>query len=578
MRRADQLAGRILRALAWAAVGAFLVVTFLWPLALVLLRSVAGEGLAHYGANFGSDAVRTIMWRTMRLGLVVTLVCLVLAYPAAYALATLRSGWRNAAIALIILPSLTSFLVRTYAWMAVLGTRGPIVGAMNALGLEVQTLNGSFGGVIVAMVHMLLPLMVLPIYAAMRAIDPRQLTAAQSLGARPAEAFMRVYVPQTLTGVVSGVVLVFVVSLGFFVTPALIGGTRETTVAQIIYMYINELYDWGRSSSLAIVLMLTVAAVLTLASRSIDHWSAFGIRTAFRARRPRRGRGGAWLASMMARFVRRAPLQRHGGAVCLGALLLVLAVLNLPLLFVLAVSFQPLRMVALPTEGLSLLWYERVLTRSEWLDAAANSLQLAALSTVIALAIGYFLAVQVRMASPALRALLTALAIGPLALPHIVLAVGIYGVYLQLDLVGSRAAVAVAHAAVAVPYVFVNILNGLSGYDARLDAAAASLGARPWTALRRVRLPLLAPALVAAAALAFLVSMDELVVTLFTAGVYIQTLPLRMWAAATQNLSPELAVVGTLLVVLVLAGAALYALAVRRSARRGGAVPAPAET
>jgi ABC-type spermidine/putrescine transport system permease subunit II len=211
------------------------------------------------------------------------------------------------------------------------------------------------------------------------------------------------------------------------------------------------------------------------------------------------------------------------------------------------VSFQPLRLLALPTNGLSLNWYYTVLNKTEWYEAAANSLTIACLATLLAFVVGLFLATQARHAFGPVRAIITAISLGPIALPTIVLALGIYAVFVQLGWTGSIAALAVAHAVVALPYVFINMANGLAGYDTSLDQAASSLGARFWTAFRRVKVPMLRTSIVTACVLAFLISFDELIITLFLAGPELPTLPVRMWAATSQDISPELAVVGTLL-------------------------------
>jgi len=545
------LAGARLAATASAL--AFLAVTFVWPLVTVLERSLGEPLLVHYAENLDAESVRTIVLRTLRLGAVVTACCLLLAYPTALALLNLGPRARAVAVAAILLPSITSFMVRTYAWMTVLGANGPVAGVSDWLGLPTGSLVGSFTGLVVAMTHMLVPLAIFPIYASMKAIKRSDLTAAYSLGARPAEAFVRVFMPRTFSGVASGGMLIFIVSLGFFVTPALIGGTRETTVAQVIFMYLNDLFNWGRSTSLAVLLLLVVLLLLFVAARLTDLWAAFGLRQPATAGRSRRsGAATRALVRLLARCARHLPLQGHRLGLSRIALGLTLIILLLPLLFVFAVSLQPKRLLALPTEGLSWRWFDVVLGNWDWINAMLTSLQLAAVAAPLATAVAFVMAIRVRAAQPWLRSLLTGLCIGPLALPHIVLAVGLYGVFITLGLTGTFLGVALAHACVATPFAFVNIMNGLASYNHRLDLAAESLGARPLRRFRRITLPLLAPALATALAFSFIISLDELVLTLFVSGIEIRTLPIRMFGAARQNVSPELAAVGTILIVLIL--------------------------
>lgn len=560
--------------LAWLLATCLIVIAFLAPLGLVVYRSLGDPLYQNYVVVAQSDAIRTIMYRTVRLGVIVTVFCAVLGYPAAYALTRTDPKWRPIVLAAIMLPFLSSYLVRTYGWIAILGNSGILATAGGIFGWPSISLTGTLPGLVVAMTHMLLPLMILPIYASMIAIDSRQMLACASLGAGPAESFARVYFPQTLPGLLSGILLVFILSLGFFITPALIGGASETTISQVIYMFINELFDWKRSSALAVGLLVVVIALFAVASRFVDLGMMFGVKRGSREK-PRGARGRelrtTWTTRIVGRLMSRLPFQRYGLGICQGFLVLNLLILLLPLVYVLFVSFQPLRLLALPTDGFSLNWYRTVLNKSEWYEAAANSLVIAVLTTALAFAAGLFLATRARRHTGSIRTVITALALGPIALPVIVLAVGIYAVFIQLGWTGSLVALAIAHAIVALPYVFVNMANGLATYDSNLDQAASSLGARPWTSFWRVKVPVLRTSIITACVLAFLISFDELVITLFLAGPALPTLPVRMWAATSQNISPELAVVGTLLTVLVIMAFVVIKLIERR---RPGPAPA----
>jgi putative spermidine/putrescine transport system permease protein len=538
-------------AVTWIVCAIFILTTFIAPLALVAAKSLGEPFYQHYEEVLNSSAITTIIFRTLRLGAIVTVTCAILAYPAAYAITTLSKSWRAVAMTLIILPFLTSYLVRTYGWIAILGNNGILSSIARSLGHQGMSLNGTQVGLVIAMTHMLLPLMIMPLFTAMQGIDGRQTLASGSLGCRPAETFVRIYFPQTVSGLLSGMLLVFIVSLGFFITPALIGGTSETTVAMIIYSFINELFDWGRAGSLAITLLGAVMILLLIAARFLDLAQMFGIKRHPDNERPTRSasrQNTGRLTSVIARIAATLPLQHRSIAICHGFLIINLLLLILPLVYVVVVSFQPLRLLALPTNGMSLTWYYTAFNKAEWFVAGRNSLAIAFVAAVFSVAIGFFLATRIRAGGTLIRFTVSFFAIGPLAVPHIVLALGIYGVFLQLGWTGSIFALGIAHAVVALPYAFINLSNGLAGYDDRLDTAAASLGARPLMSLLKVKFPLLKTSILSAAALAFLVSFDELIITLFIAGPSLPTLPVRMWAATSQNISPELAVVGTVLI------------------------------
>jgi len=168
--------------------------------------------------------------------------------------------------AAVLIPFWTSLLVRTYAWMVILGRRGIVNETLMALGLREVPLDLLFNrfSVTIGMVHILLPFMVLCLYAAMRGIDRGLLLAAENLGARPIQAFVRIFVPLSLPGVVSGSLIVFITALGFYITPALLGGARNTMIAQLIAGQITEQLNFGFGSALAIVLLILTALAFGL--------------------------------------------------------------------------------------------------------------------------------------------------------------------------------------------------------------------------------------------------------------------------------------------------------------------------
>ena len=247
-----------------------LVLLFVVPIVYVLLLSIAEPrlSLAHYQRIFTVPVYTRVMRNTFATSLIVTALCLVIGYPVAYVMAR-RSGWISTVLLTIVAMSFwTGFLVRTYAWLVILGSRGPVAAAYGALGLgqAPQLLFTTFGSTL-GMTHILLPYMVLALYAAMRKIDPSHLKAAASLGARPAAAFREVFLPLSLPGVVNGSLLVFVSCLGFFVTPVLLGTPRDMMISQLINQQIEELLAFGFASAVAVVLLVATCAVLALYNR-----------------------------------------------------------------------------------------------------------------------------------------------------------------------------------------------------------------------------------------------------------------------------------------------------------------------
>jgi putative spermidine/putrescine transport system permease protein len=246
------------------------VLLFVVPIAYVLLLSVTDPrlSLAHYHRIFTVPVYTRVMVNTFVTSLVVTALCLVIGYPMAYVMAR-RPGWVPTALLTIVAMSFwTGFLVRTYAWLVILGSKGPVAAAYGALGLGTapQLLFTTFSSTL-GMTHILLPYMVLALYATMKKIDVSHLKAAASLGARPAAAFREVFLPLSLPGVVNGSLLVFVTCLGFFVTPVLLGTPRDMMISQLINQQIEELLAWGFASAVAVVLLLATVAILAVYNR-----------------------------------------------------------------------------------------------------------------------------------------------------------------------------------------------------------------------------------------------------------------------------------------------------------------------
>jgi putative spermidine/putrescine transport system permease protein len=215
-----------------------------------------------------------VLGNTFRIALICTLVCAVLGYPLAYWLRSLQGRARMIALALVVLPFWVSILVRTYAWIVVLGNNGVVNRSLLQLGLITEPLALIYNelGVIIGTTNVLLPFLVLPLFATMLSIDQRVLQAASGLGAPPGTVFWRVFLPLTLPGLAAGCILVFILTLGFFITPAILGGGRVPMIANMIDLLINRMPRWELAAALSTVLLLSTfvcyAGYLKLSRRS----------------------------------------------------------------------------------------------------------------------------------------------------------------------------------------------------------------------------------------------------------------------------------------------------------------------
>jgi ABC-type spermidine/putrescine transport system permease subunit I len=272
-RRAEMLL-----ALAALPAMAFLFVFYLLPMGMLLLQSVEGGSLAAYDKALTDSLYVGVLIDTMLIAAYVSVACLLLGYPVAYFLTSAPAPWPTIGIIFVLLPFWTSILVRTYGWMVLLGRNGIINRALLETGLisEPLPLLNNTAGVLVGMVHVLLPYMVFPIYAVMRRVDLGLIAAAEGLGAPGWQIFRRVYFPLTLPGVLAGVTLVYILSIGFFITPALLGGGKVIMIAVLIETQVRQFLNWGFAGALSAVLLaatLLVYLALRRLFRSDLQWS-----------------------------------------------------------------------------------------------------------------------------------------------------------------------------------------------------------------------------------------------------------------------------------------------------------------
>lgn len=258
-----------------------LVVLFVYPIARLLVTSVYADGqftLEHYRRIVEVDLYLRVLRTTFVIALQVTGICLALGYPLAYFLASLQPRTGRLLMILVLIPFWTSILVRTYAWMVLLQRQGVVNRWLLELGLIDEPLRMMYNriGVLVGMSHVLLPFMVLPTYAVMRGIDRTLLRAAANLGASPVQAFLRVFLPLSLPGVAAGSLLVFILALGFFITPALMGGRTDMMIAQLIETQIRTELNFSFAAALAAVLLVITLVIFAIYNRLLGIDKMFG--------------------------------------------------------------------------------------------------------------------------------------------------------------------------------------------------------------------------------------------------------------------------------------------------------------
>ena len=251
------------------AVCLVIVIPVGWLFSLSFLDSNGDLSLVNYEKMIAYKSYLRVFKTTFNVSFLTTFLCIVIGYPLAYFLSQIPRKYVGLFMLTVLLPFWTSLLVRTYAWLVMLQRNGLINNFAIDLGIwdAPVKLAHNLNGTLIGMVHIMLPFLVLPLYAAMRRIERHALQAAANLGATPVQAFWQIFVPLSLPGVVAGSLIVFVLCLGFYVTPAVLGGGKVILVSMQITAILEDQFNWGAASALGVVLLVSTFAVLLLASR-----------------------------------------------------------------------------------------------------------------------------------------------------------------------------------------------------------------------------------------------------------------------------------------------------------------------
>ncbi|MCQ4159334.1 ABC transporter permease subunit [Roseomonas sp. GC11] len=528
------------RHLGWAVLplGVVLAVLFLWPVAQLLglsFDSPAGP-LGHYARILAVPAYRTALATTFQIAALVTLLAVLLAYPLAYLMATVPPRVAKLLTLCVLLPFWTSALVRTTAWIILLQRNGVLNALLTGSGLLEAPVAFVYNlsGVLIGMSHVLMPFVVLPLYGAFRGIDQNLVHAAETLGAGPWALCRRIFLPLTAPGVMAGATIVFMNALGYYITPSLMGGPAQTMVAQLIAFNINQQLDWGLAGALSLAMLLATLAVFFLFQ------AVFGLE---------RLMGGAHASGRIGTPFALGPRGRSPGGRVMALLGAGVALfLIAPVLVVFPMSLGSSPFLAFPPQNFSLRWYEEFFSRPQWMASVWNSLTVAGIAVAGSTLLGTAAALGLsRLRGPLARLVETAFLL-PMIVPHIILAIGLFGMMAPWGLVRGPWALGLAHIVVAAPFVVITVRAALRGVDPNLELAALGLGAGWFTMFRRVLLPGILPGIASGAVFAFITSFDDVVLALFLTNVRSRTLPKLMYEGVAHEINPTITAVAALIV------------------------------
>jgi len=551
----------------------FLFVFFVYPVGdLLFISFTTRDGaftLEQYSKVATTPVYGRVFFITFKIALMVTFFSVVFGYPVAYLLANASPKNRARLMLLVLVPFWTSFLVRTFSWMIILSYNGParsLIEFFDGPDSKIKLIY-NMTGVMIGTTQALMPLAILVMTAAMQNIDRNLLSAASTMGARGGQAFWRIYFPLSMPGVAAGALLTFITSLGFFITPALLGSPRETMIAQIILTQIQELLNWRLAGALSLILLVLALLIFAIQNRSTgalgeaDSASPGRAPTLLSRAFSRIGRAGlaipGWITDRLGELYERLvpvrpdrkPRDISGWTlrVFVG---LVIIFLICPAFVVIPVSVTAGNFISLPPQGLSLRWYETYLGSTTWMNATGLSFLIATLTGIATTVLGTAAAfVLSRHRFPAKRPIL-ALFLSPLIVPRMVTAVALFYVFAKIGLIGSITGLVIGHTVLSLPYVVVTVMAVLKTYDIRLDQAASTLGANPLRTLMRITLPLLKVGIISAFLFAFVTSFDELTIALFTSAGTVTTLPKAMWSDLILHANPTLAAVSTVILLI----------------------------
>lgn len=538
-----------------AIVAALLVLP---ALALILLSfrdpSTGVFELTIYRKMFSAGIYVQTLGNTFMIAMQVTIVCLLVGYVVAAWLTVMPERRRRLAIWLVLLPIWISPLLKNFAWIVLLARKGIIAQILTGIGYEgeINLLFGR-GAVIFGMAHALLPIAILTMLPTMLGIDRRLMSASQTLGASKSQAFWRVFLPLSMPGVTAAGLLVFIIAIGFFITPALLGSPRETMIGQLMITQVQQFFNMRLAGALATLLLVVTLAVVFVYDRIFGLSAVSGEATQKRraARSRKLGNMVLGTGAAMTETLGKIGLGRVGPRALSITAVIVVMLLIVPVIAFPPMAFSGSSFLEFPPKSFSTQWFERYLTTPQWTGSTMRSFAIALVTGMIATMLAGLAAYGIARTKTRLGSITFMLFLLPMIIPNIVIAVALFYIFAEFGLVATNTGIALGHTLTALPIVFVIMLTTFKGYDWRLGDAAATLGASKVQQVRFVMLPLIRGGAISAFLFGLLHSFDELTIALFVGAGVKRTLPTKMWDDILLSVSPTLAAASVVIIALV---------------------------
>ena len=508
-----------------------------------LMRSSGGAvvyqpGLSNYGAVLGSVTVQTLAVKTLGMSLAAALLATAIAYPVAYYISKHLRASKATAAMMIVVPLWVSLLMRDFAWRIILGERGLLNTLLVHWGVIAKPspllLYTSFS-VVLTWTTIAMPYVFVAAYAAIERVPFSLLEAARDNGASPLRAFTTVVWPLTRQGTAIGVALAFLVAVGDYVTPSMLGGLNGTTLGMVVSSQFGLAGNWPLGAAMAIYLLFLVSAVLAilfLLARSK------GVLTEVDA-------GASAHIAAWSSLSGAAKLARAAG---LAALMLPYVLLYAPLAVMCLFSFNNASMQSLPLAGFTLRWYAGLASDAGLLEALWRSIQLAFMSVALGVLIGTAFAFVFSSWQGRLAGVVESLVALPVAVPGVVLGISMVMAASALGIRPGMGRMVLGHVVFVMPVIMLIVSARLRRIDPSFALASRDLGAGFWATFWNIQLPMIRGAVIAGALLGFTMSVDEVIVTLFLSGTE-PTLPVFVWNQTRFGFTPSVNAIFTCIVV-----------------------------
>ena len=518
----------------------FLLGIFVWPVFSFLMLSfgdsLSAPSFVHYQKIITTPIYRQIIFNTFNIAILVTIFSVIFSYPIVYLLANVSKRMRKFLFILVLLPFWTSALVRTTAWIVILQRKGILNEMLLFTGIFNEPISFiyNFSGVLIGMTHVLMPFVIFPLYAAYKNIDYSLIEAAESLGSKSYQTVKCLIIPLTMPGVIAGSIIVFMSAIGYYITPALMGGPKQTMIAMLIENNINRTLNWELAAALSSVLLFSTLILFIIFQKyfGFDNLLSSSSQKCSSQFYKRKEKFSPSKITMY--FL--------GGLVCV--------FLIAPIVIVFPMSLSASPFLEFPPQEYSLRWYESFFSDNRWLRGLWNSLIAAAVTIAISLPIGTLAAVGVNEMKRKTRLWLETLFILPMVIPVIIFAISLFYFIAPLRLNNSVVTLCIAHSVLAMPFVFLTVSASLKNLNKNLELAAYSLGASWKTMFWRIMLPSITPGIIAGAIFAFIQSFDDVILALFLTNIKSRTLPRIMFEGVAHEIDPTIVAISGLLITL----------------------------